>query len=110
METMSYPCSPLTPFPTQHEERNYLGWSPQEAIAQRKIFSWVVSSRSDCLEGNIFLQNDLKESPKEMATGSMAQPLHGRTLIPGCLPGSPPLKVLPPSLNICHLLVQFYTK
>jgi hypothetical protein len=29
METMSYPCSPLTPFPTHHEESTYLLWSHQ---------------------------------------------------------------------------------
>ncbi|KAF8657878.1 hypothetical protein HU200_059688 [Digitaria exilis] len=32
METMSYPCSPLIPFPTQHEESSYLLWSPQLVI------------------------------------------------------------------------------
>jgi hypothetical protein len=32
METMSYPCSPLIPFPTQHEESSYLLWSPQVVI------------------------------------------------------------------------------
>ncbi|RCV36119.1 hypothetical protein SETIT_7G294300v2 [Setaria italica] len=32
METMSYPCSPLIPFPTQHEESSYLLWSPQVLI------------------------------------------------------------------------------
>ena len=29
METMSYPYSPLIPFPTQHEQSSYLLWSPQ---------------------------------------------------------------------------------
>ncbi|XP_062203162.1 protein NODULATION SIGNALING PATHWAY 2-like [Phragmites australis] len=32
METMSYPSSPLIPFPTQHEESSYLLWSPQVVI------------------------------------------------------------------------------
>ncbi|CAN6357712.1 unnamed protein product [Urochloa humidicola] len=32
METMSYPCSPLIPFPTYHEESSYLLWSPQVVI------------------------------------------------------------------------------
>ncbi|CAL4911476.1 unnamed protein product [Urochloa decumbens] len=32
METMSYPCSPLIPFPTQHEDSSYLLWSPQVVI------------------------------------------------------------------------------
>ncbi|PWZ30534.1 Nodulation-signaling pathway 2 protein [Zea mays] len=33
MGTMSYPCSPLIPFPTQHEEMgSYLLWSPQAVI------------------------------------------------------------------------------
>ncbi|CAD6270403.1 unnamed protein product [Miscanthus lutarioriparius] len=32
METMSYPCSPLIPFPTHHEESSYLLWSPQVLI------------------------------------------------------------------------------
>ncbi|OEL31971.1 Nodulation-signaling pathway 2 protein [Dichanthelium oligosanthes] len=32
METMAYPCSPLIPFPTQHEESSYLLWSPQVVI------------------------------------------------------------------------------
>lgn len=31
METMSYPCSPLLPFPT-HEESSYFLWSPQVAL------------------------------------------------------------------------------
>jgi hypothetical protein len=33
METMSHPCFPLIPFPTQYEESSYLGWSRQVAIA-----------------------------------------------------------------------------
>jgi hypothetical protein len=32
METMSYPYSPLIPFPTQYEESSYLLWSPQVVI------------------------------------------------------------------------------
>ncbi|CAL4896793.1 unnamed protein product [Urochloa decumbens] len=32
METMSYPCSPLIPFPTQHEESSYLLWSPPQVV------------------------------------------------------------------------------
>ncbi|XP_066357473.1 protein NODULATION SIGNALING PATHWAY 2-like [Miscanthus floridulus] len=32
METMSYPCSPLIPLPTHHEEGSYLLWSPQVLI------------------------------------------------------------------------------
>ncbi|CAN6344489.1 unnamed protein product [Urochloa humidicola] len=32
METMSYPCSPLIPFPTYHDESSYLLWSPQVVI------------------------------------------------------------------------------
>ncbi|KAL6642303.1 hypothetical protein ACP70R_020484 [Stipagrostis hirtigluma subsp. patula] len=62
METMSYPCSPLIPFPTQHEESSYLLWSPQVVIHPENANMYDADPSPDQQQAHEFMDMLIQEA------------------------------------------------